>query len=86
MSFQIINIAVNAFESLKYPIPAVNHMIVYRDGHKKGVGDYAPQHTVVHGQIMLMIWSNKFLCQALTILQIKLAQGHSVLLFTHPKN
>jgi hypothetical protein len=83
MSFKIINITVDTLESLEDPIPAVNHMIVYGDGHKKGVGDHTPQHTVVHGQIMLMIWSNKFLCQALAVLQIQLAQGHIALLFSH---
>jgi len=61
MSLKIIDITVDALESLENPIPAVNHMIVYRDGHKKGVGDHTSQNTVVHSQIILMIGSNKFL-------------------------
>jgi hypothetical protein len=82
MSLKIIDIAVDAFESLKNPIAAVNHMIVHRDGHKKWVGNHTSQHTGVHGQIVLMVWSNTFLCQALAVLQIQLAQGHDSLLFT----
>jgi hypothetical protein len=83
MSLKIIDITVDALESLENPIPAVNHMIVYRDGHKKGVGDHTPQNTVVHSQIILMIGSNKFLCQTLAVLQIQVAQGHVSLLFSH---
>jgi hypothetical protein len=82
MSLKIVNITVDALESLENPIPAVNHMIVYRNGHKKGMGDHSPQNTAVHGQIILMIWPKKFLCQTLAVLQIQVAQGHAMLLFS----
>jgi hypothetical protein len=49
MSCEIINITVDALKGLENPIPAVNHVIVHRDGHKKRVSDHAPQNTTIHG-------------------------------------
>jgi hypothetical protein len=49
MGFEIINITVDALKGLENSISAVNHVIVHRNGHKKRVGDHAPQNTTIHG-------------------------------------
>jgi hypothetical protein len=70
---EIVNITVDTLESLENPISAVNHVIVHWNCHKKWMGDHAPQHTAIHGQIILMIAFDKLLCQPLAITQAQVA-------------
>ena len=49
MGSEVIDITVDALKGLENSIPAVHHVIVHWNGHKKRVRDHAPQNTTVHG-------------------------------------
>jgi hypothetical protein len=80
VALEIVNITVDALESFENPIPAVNHVIVHRNCHKKWMGDHAPQYTAIHGQIIPMIGFDIGLCQSLAITQAQVTQCHGTLL------